>query len=185
MHGGEESNQMNLDNKKQYAKIALIPMLALVLYAVFPRTENRENNAAQVKSASQLSRLDNHSRIRVPNSTAALSKEKSTEWPSFSLSDISTIDPFDKGMIFPENAVSTTKESSADSSQPTLVSSPLLSHRATKVSDVKIQAIFRSSRGIAALVETKLIHVGDRLDDGTEVMEITPEKLIVIVPQVE
>jgi hypothetical protein len=176
---------MNLDSKKQYAKIAVIPILALVLYAVFPRTENRENSAAQVKNASQLSSVDNQSRIRVPNNTAALSKVKRTEWPNFSLSDISTIDPFDKGMIFPEHAVSTTKESSSDSPQQKLVSSPLLSQQATKVSDVKIQAIFRSSRGIAALVDTKLIHVGDRLDDGTEVMEITPEQLIVVAPSVE
>lgn len=107
------------------------------------------------------------------------------EWPVFDSSVILSIDPFDKGMIFPENAVNTAKESPADSSQHTLVSSPLLSQRATKVSDVKIQAIFRSSRGTAALVDSRLIQVGDRLNDGTEVVEITPEQLIVGVPRVE
>jgi hypothetical protein len=185
MHGGEESNQMNLDSKKQYAKIATIPILALVLYAVFPRTESRQNSATHEKSNAQSSSDDDRSRNRVPNSTASLRPEKRTEWPVFDSSEILTIDPFDKGMIFPENAVSTTKESSSDSPQQKLVSSPLLSQQATKVSDVKIQAIFQSSRGIAALVDTKLIHVGDRLDDGTEVMEITPEQLIVVAPSVE
>jgi hypothetical protein len=185
MHGGEESNQMNLGSKKQYAKIAAIPLLSLVLYAVFPRTESRQDSTTHEKSNAQSSSGDHRSRNRLPSSTTSLGKEKRTEWPNFSLSDISTIDPFDKGMIFPENAVSTTKESSSDSPQQKLVSSPLLSHQATKVSDVKIQAIFRSSRGIAALVDTRLIHVGDQLSDGTEVVEITPEKLIVVVPNVE
>ena len=172
---------MNLANKKQYTKIAAIPVLALVLYFVFPRTEN---SATHAKNDAQSASLDDRTRIRVQNSTASLRKEK-TEWPNFNFSDVSTIDPFDKGMIFPESAASTTKESSSDSSQQKLVSSPLLTQQATKVSAVKIQAIFRSSRGIAALVDTRLIHVGDRLSDGTEVLEITPEQLIVVAPQME
>lgn len=176
---------MNLDSKKQYAKIAAIPILALVLYAVFPRTGTRENSATHEKDNSQSGSLDDRSRVRVPKSTASLGKEKRTEWPSFSSSDIATIDPFDKGMIFPENTGSTSDEMSSGLPQQKLVSSPSFTPPATKVSDLKIQAIFQSSRGIAALVDTRLIHVGDRLNDGTEVMEITPEQLIVGAPQME
>jgi hypothetical protein len=112
-------------------------------------------------------------------------KEKRPEWPIFDSSDILTIDPFDKSMIFPESAVSTTQDGPSDVSQQKLVSSPSLTQQATKVSGVKIEAIFRSSRGIAALVDTRLIQVGDRLNDGSEVIEITPEQLIVVVPKVE
>jgi hypothetical protein len=184
MRWGEESNQMNLGSKKQYAKIAVIPILALVLYAVFPGKESRKNSATHEKSNAQSS-SDDRPRNRLPRLTTSMRTEKKTEWPVFDSSEILTIDPFDKGMIFPENAISTTKESSSDSPQQKLVSSPLLSQQTTKVSDVKIQAIFRSSRGIAALVDTRLIHVGDRLSDGREVVEITPEQLIVVVPKVD
>jgi hypothetical protein len=182
MRGGEESNQMNLRSNKQYAKIAAIPVLAIVLYTVFPRTEKV---ATLDKNDSQRGRLEDQTRVRVPNSTATMRKEKRPEWPIFDSSDILTIDPFDKRMIFPESAVSTTQDGPSDASQQKLVSSPSLTQQATKVSDVKIQAIFRSSRGIAALVDTRLIQVGDRLNDGSEVIEITPEQLIVVVPKVE
>jgi hypothetical protein len=173
---------MNFSSKKQYAMMAAIPILGVVLYAVFPRTEKVATNE---KRNSQSDALDNPSRIPRQISTALLTKEKRPEWPVYSSTEISTIDPFDKGMIFRESAIRNPNEGSLDSSQQNLVSSSTLTQQATKVSDVKIQAIFRSSRGVAALVDTRLIHVGDRLNDGTEVTEITPEQLIVVVPKVE
>ena len=101
------------------------------------------------------------------------------EWPEYQLSELGNVDPFDKRMIFPESAPKRIDPS--DSDKQTLVST-IGRSGASSLENIKVQAVFQSPKGIAALVGEHVIHVGDLLQDGTQVIGITPEHLILASP---
>lgn len=172
---------MNATTMQRYAKIATIPVLALVLYCVLPRDKNI---ATDNKANSPSDKVENRPARHGKYATADKTMAKKPEWPVYRALDIASTDPFDKTMIFPETVVHLDGKEPSDSSTQKLISSSTTT-QTVKVSDVKIQAIFRSPKGFAALVDTRLIQVGDRLSDGAEVIEITPDNLIVAVPNMD
>ena len=172
---------MKTSKMQRYAKIASIPVLALVFYGVLPRDKNIATNN---KTSSPSDKVENRSASHAKFATAEKTMTKKPEWPVYRALDIASTDPFDKTMIFPESVVHLDGKEPSDSSTQKLISSSMTT-QTVKVADVKIQAIFRSPKGFAALVDTRLIQVGDRLSDGAEVIEITPDHLIVAVPNMD
>ena len=172
---------MNTSTMQRYAKIATIPVLALVFYAVLPRDKTIDPNN---KTSSPSDKVEHRSASHTREAAADKTLKKKPEWPVYCSLDIATTDPNDKTMIFPATAIPLAGKEPSVSSPQKLISSATTT-QTVKMSEVKIQAIFRSPKGIAALVDTRLIQVGDRLADGTKVIEITPDNLIVSVPNID
>ena len=156
--------------------MGMIPLLGGILYYVLSGKQFvSDETGTDPKSA-------------VANSPATGERSEKTEgcdfaskqeWPEFQLSELGNVDPFDKRMIFPESAPK--RSDTSDSDKQTLVST-IGRYGASSLENIKVQAVFQSPKGIAALVGEHVIHVGDLLQDGTQVIGITPEHLVLASP---
>ena len=84
-------------------------------------------------------------------------------------------------MIFPEPLAKAMPTDPNDSEKQLLIGS----HRplsANPLESFQVQADFQSPQGIAALIGERIIHIGDRLKDGTHIIGITPQQLTVESP---
>jgi hypothetical protein len=158
-------------------KLASIPVLGLVLVYVIVRGRNSGDQASVDPAVNLVADA-----VPTRASTQALNKslvQTSYEWPTFELEDLPNVDPFDRQALFPSPSV---VENSSDPSNTLVGKSDRSSADALK--PLKIQAVFQSPSGITALVENRVVHIGDRLDDGSEVVGITPEQLLLMKPAI-
>ena len=162
-----------------YVKIGAIPVLLGFLYVVFPGKPpaldhlTSEPNAVTIDTTS-------HAEGQKTSEVDGIGK---ILWPEFQFSELGNCNPFDRRTIFPELAARSTESESSASDRQSFVAIHSQTI-ASKLDPLKVQAVFQSPQGIAALVGDRVFHVGDLLDDGTMVTSITPEQLIVALPSV-
>lgn len=162
-----------------YVKIGAIPVLLGFLYVVFPGKPpaldhlTSEPNAVIIDTTS-------HAEGQKTSEDDGIGKIR---WPEFQFSELKNCNPFDRRTIFPELAARSTESESSASDRQSFVAIHSQTI-ASKLDPLKVQAVFQSPQGIAALVGDRVFHVGDLLDDGTMVTSITPEQLIVSLPSV-
>lgn len=163
-----------------YMKIGMIPFLLGILYfTLAAKPPTQDALTSESKAATHGNPL--HEAGKTLNGTE---KSGRLTWPEFELSDLKKCDPFDRHMIFPALANQSSESESNRINRQSLVamhSQPFPS----KLEPIKVQAVFQSPRGIAALVGDRVLHVGDQLSDGSQVTSITPEQLIVSTPGVD
>lgn len=162
-----------------YVKIAMIPLLLAILYWVF--SSNRTAPAV-VGSVSADATSDFPTVKNAPKQDSKLKVLSSkVHWPEYSSNELVNVDPFDRRMIFPEPLAKAMPTNSNDSEKHLLVGSnrPL---SASPLESFQVQAVFQSPQGIAALIGERIIRIGDRLKDGTQVIGITPQQLTVESP---
>lgn len=150
-------------------KLALIPLLLGTLYFVLPpKRKTPESESTVVSVVSPVG-----SELNPAADTCSVGTK--IVWPTISSSELENSDPFDRGMLFPDlpspNALST--KDGVD--QQVLVS---VGGSEVKTVETKIQAVFHSPVGIAAMVGDRVVHVGDQLADGRFVVGITAEQLV-------
>ncbi len=156
-------------------KIGMIPFLLGILYFVFPgKPPTLDGNINESKTGPTESESS-----RIPEVKELVAK---AQWPEYQLNDLKNVDPFDRSMIFPELSRSAASDPSALDRQSLVAINNSLA--ASKIEPIKVQAIFQSPQGIAALVGDRVVHVGDQLEDGTLVTEITSEQLVVAMPSI-
>jgi hypothetical protein len=166
-------------------KIALIPILGLILvYLVMRNPTDGEQTSVDPPVSVSVTETPRSVLNQEPTRPPTKSQTKPfaqavSSWPKFEVDDLQNVDPFDRRALFPDPSevtgssdptntlVGTTDRSSADTLKP-----------------IKIQAIFQSPSGITALVENRVIHIGDRLADGSEVVGITPDQLLLVKPTI-
>ncbi len=165
-------------SKFDYLKFGMIPILLGALYAVLPKGTGPEaiSIAQKTETVSIDGRMTEQSVNGRIKGTAVKESVTDKQWPSFQLSELKDINPFDRRMIFPELPSQSPAIDTAFPDRQSLVGITGLPSE-KRLEAIKVQAVFQSPRGIAALVTGRVIHVGDRLDDGTEVTGITPEQL--------
>ena len=162
-----------------YVKIGAIPVLLGIVYVVFPGKPPALDHLASEPNAVAID-TTSHAEAQKTSEAERIGKIR---WPEFQLSDLKNCNPFDRRTIFPELAAKSTESESSASDRQSFVA--MQSQTITsKLEPLKVQAVFQSSQGIAALVGDRVFHVGDLLDDGTMVTSITPEQLIVALPGV-
>ncbi len=163
-----------------YMKIGVIPFLLGILYLTLSaKPPTQDALTSESKAATHGN--PHHEAGKTSKGTG---NSKRIPWPEFELSDLKKCDPFDRHMIFPALATQSAESESKPINRQSLVathSQPFPS----KLEPIKVQAVFESPRGIAALVGDRVLHVGDQLSDGSQVMSITPEQLIVSSPGVD
>jgi hypothetical protein len=168
---------MNSPSMNNNLKIALIPALGLVLVYLVLRGRNGSEQSS-VETPVRVADNETSRSIRSQEPTTPVTQAISN-WQKFAIEDLPTTDPFDRRALFPVlSAVATPSDSNN-----TLVGAPDRSS-AEVLKPIKIQAVFQSPSGITALVENRVIHIGDRLEDGSEVVGITPEQLLLVKPNI-
>jgi len=154
--------------RAKYIKIGMIPLLFIVLYFVIPAKKSvpeSESTVAPTRSA----------QIAANPRSDANSLAAKIAWPSIPLSELQDTDPFDRRILFPDLASHDTLGDGNNAGQQVLVRTEASQDNQAPYI---IQAVFQSPTGIAALVGNRVIHVGDQLTDGTLVLGITAEHLI-------
>ena len=167
---------MHSQSIKTNLKIALIPVLGfLLLYLVLRGRIGSEESPIDplVTVTSDTTASSNRTQDQEKPLTSAQS-----DWPEFQLNDLQNADPFDRRMIFPDLSAITSSDQSN-----TLVGSNNQSSVGA-LPTIKVQAVFQSPSGITALVDNRVLHIGDRLADGSEVIGITPEQLVLAKPNI-
>ena len=164
------------------AKIALIPVLAGILYLVLPKssTKDKAGAATPTKVATESHR---HKRTIRPPNPEAHAKEPIV-WPEIRLEDLSGADPFDRRRMFPEQAID--PASATDIEKETFVSlNGEAGENASPFKTIAIQAIYESPQGVIAIIDGRMIHVGDRLEDGREVVGIYSDHIQVTTQSID
>ena len=151
-------------------KIGMIPFLLGILYFVFPGKPSTPHGIAGEQK-------------KEPTTGERIQRSEGREtivqapWPEYHLGDLENVNPFDRSMIFPELSKEVASDAMTSDRQSLVALHGLPA--ANKTEPLKVQAVFQSPQGIAALVGDRVIHIGDLLEDGTQVIGITPEQLVV------
>jgi hypothetical protein len=168
---------MNLPSMNNNHKIALIPVLGLVLvYLVMRSRTGTEQTSAEPPASVALNETSSDTPNQEPTKPVA---QAISNWPKFEIHDLQNTDPFDRKAVFPVPPEAT---ASTDPNKSLVATTDRSPEEALK--PIKIQAIFQSPSGITALVENRVVHIGDRLADGSEVVGITPEQLLLMKPTI-
>jgi hypothetical protein len=160
---------MKQASNAKYIKIAMIPLLLGTLYFVLPKRTNAPESEPALASVVMPAQNELNPTV---DSSGVRSK---VAWPVHSSSEFGNADPFDRRMLFPELALQKAPSINDGSDQQVLVSA---NSSLDKTAACKIQAVFHSPVGIAALVGDRVVHVGDQLPDGRLVVGITAEQLV-------
>jgi hypothetical protein len=171
---------MNKRLQTSYIKLASIPILGSVLLYLLIRNKPAEQTPApNVVVASDVKVVESKPAIK----PVAIDTVVHSQWPVYQLRDFEDVDPFDRRALFPELAPVSNSNESVPSEPDSLVNttSVLVSQR---LQQIKIQAVFQTPVGVAALVNDRIVNVGDRLEDGAEVVEIHPDHLVVSVSSI-
>ena len=159
---------MKHSSRAKYIKIGMVPLLLGVLYFVIPARKSVPESDSTV-APTRTARI-----VANPKSDANGLAPK-IAWPSIPLSELEGTDPFDRRILFPDLASHDKPSDGNNAGHQVLVRAEVSQdNQAPHI----IQAVFQSPTGIAALVGDRVIHVGDQLADGTLVLGITAEHLI-------
>ncbi|WP_166831007.1 hypothetical protein [Thalassoroseus pseudoceratinae] len=159
---------MNL-RSSQTIKLLLIPVLGFVLFSVVFEDEgfNEQQSLAPRKSNSQASKQDK------PSSNSKQALTVLPPWPSCCLDDMLAHNPFHIPKPPPVEPDSTT-EPDEDESAPVTPS-------ATTLQTLRVTAVVSGQNGMMALVNNRMVQVGDTLDNGLVVVGID-ENAITVKP---
>lgn len=180
-------------SRKEQTKLALIPLLLVVLAAVLFWPESAPKGSAQVPQ------LVTTVSVATPQKNASIGAgpRADASWPSLDLSHVTAVNPFAKSMAIKEmlgelpeekpaaEAVATDAEkqqTAAEKTDPseTPLSSPAVPPAPPKqeIIDVAtiatLQAIIDSDRGRSALIDSRIFRVGDTLNDEYRIVDISP-----------
>lgn len=150
-------NQLKQKTPQQWLRIALIPALGTVLLFLTRQPVTGDSRAVETLALND-----------DPNALPIVSELKpASKWPTITLSEMVAFDPFEvpgaKQTDELDGASGTGKQGNPDGS---VSPAALLG---------KVQAIYFDSRGTAAIVDSKVIRVGDTLPNGKRILEITEQ----------
>lgn len=197
-HSTEETGKF----RKDHIKLALIPVLLLVLAAILFWPDSAPQRMAKPP------RLSTTPVNAIPADhirSAATTPQLGRQWPSLDLSEVTAVNPFAKSIPIqemlgelPEAEPPAATEAglsndgkppaAADASEKSESPQPSLPEEAfdkpeREIIDVAtivtLQAIIESDRGRSALIDSRIFRVGDLLNDEYRITEISPTAVFV------
>jgi hypothetical protein len=162
-------------------KLALVPILGGVLFWVSmrERLESLMAGADLPVSPMEMGRLADFLSKAV-GSPAAPSDSSRPAWPIFQLEQIRGVDPFDPQRLIIDGLTANLFGESGQADAPAPPSGLQVKQPETRVRPV--QAVFESPRGKSALIDQRLVNVGDQLPDGSQVLDISTDGIVLAVP---
>lgn len=171
-----------------YVKLGLIPVLAGVLFLVIREgatstaVSTTTMGPASTKVAAPIVEAETTNRNAENFPLPLIARDPQPTFASIRHEDIAHIDPFDRRMIFPEKTPASTDDPSSENVDQSLVSS--LGAKRKNAETLKVQVVFQTRTGISAMLDDRIVRVGDLLEDGRQVIQITPECLVLAPPTI-
>jgi hypothetical protein len=162
-------------------KLALVPLLGGVLFwlSMRERLESWMAVADLPVSPTEMGKLSDFLATAV-GSPAALSDSSRPAWPVFQLEQIRGVDPFDPRRLIINGLTSNLM---GEGGQADALARPSgLQEKQPETRVRPVQAVFESPRGRSALVDQRLVSVGDQLPDGSQVLDISTDGIVLAVP---
>ncbi len=143
------------------AKIALIPVLGLVLFVVrlWQSDEPADTPAATPGLAATPASLRAASPGRTQGTGAAPATVEA--WPDFGLEQVLPLDPFAMPGHWKSEAQSSSSSSTPGGRTPESTAADSLAALQRAIQQVRVQAIVRNGKGYSALIDGKVYRVGD------------------------
>ena len=162
---------MTTSNRKPLLKMAMIPVLIIVLGLRLADMTGSSDQTDSVKAAGTAvaanDRIDS-----VSTSETDLAQLKN--WPTRSLDEILEHDPFSKPREeLPE--VAKLEQSPVDKPSPVKFDPQA----------INLKMIYRTGDEVVALVGSRIVKAGDRLEDGSLVVSIGDQEIVVQPPSLE
>jgi hypothetical protein len=171
-----------------YVKLGLIPVLAGVLYLVLydGATSTADHAAKQDPATTKAPDLtveaETTHRIDENNSPPRMARDLQPTLPLKRDEEVAEVDPFDRRMIFPEKESANTLDPLIANDDRSLVSST--GAKSISTATLKVQVVFQTRDGISAMLDDRIVRVGDLLEDGRQVIQITPQNLVLALPTI-
>lgn len=172
----------NAKSPREKLKLALIPVLGIVLlYVLMAPEEGADPAAAVTLSASPPASPAAASPVELPQATPP--KQSRSQWPQLALEQILDHNPF----AFPIELVPTVPTSTAD--LPPAEPDPVLEEPEEPETDFRqellkqlqatpIAAYYQSKQGAVAMVGDRLLREGDVIEEAVEVQQILPDRIV-------
>ena len=166
---------------RERAKLAAIPVLALILLWVVTRGEE---DALPPPVTLADSPVHNSPATPAANRTAARGRA-AAEWPQFTLAEILAHDPF----AVPRAIASSPPAVGSPLTQPVSADTPERTadqgrSRRQMLGAKRVSMIYRGPHGPTAVIDSRAYREGDQLADGVRIVEIRPDGVLVEVEDV-
>lgn len=171
---------MSFAQIKNLYRIA-IPILGLIfvvqLAKRFSGTSVQDSNTAASATANGL--LTETSSVGSKSGTAVGSEKRN--WPTYSADQVEHFNPFDRTRLIPST------ETKAASTLGTMGATQLVASSAPPLESTlgDVKAIYRTPSGTVAIVGDRHVRVGDFLEDGSKVLAIHIDQIVIERPSLQ
>ncbi len=179
-------------DSSQRRKVALIPMLGIVLIGVvfWPANEENTSSGKNGSTNSDSEALEAAALGSNAVATEAEANRSKKVWPRIALAEILSFDPFSLPLSFSSQPVADKSASDVDSDRQAATAKTAAAPDETddleRLEQLKeslerhtVSVIYYSEQGAVALIDSKLVREGDLLADGVRVLKIGPKGVIV------
>lgn len=156
-------------------KLGLIPVLVAVLFKV----TRPSSDVASTEPAATA--------IQAEAATPALTSKQAPAMPELSLADALSFDPFARLSLPEKPAPEVPPEPESKAPAPPVAATPAvppvnpLVEKAATLKQLKVSAVFPSSKGAMAIIDSKTVRAGDWLSPGVRVVEIRDHDVLLRV----
>ena len=171
---------MSFAQIKNLYRIA-IPILGLILVVQlakrFSGTSVQDSNTAA--SATSNGVLTETSSVGSKSGTTVGSEKRN--WPTYSADQVEHFNPFDRKHLIPST------ESEATSTPDTMGATQLVASSAPPLESTlgEVKAIYQTPSGTVAIVGDRHVRVGDFLEDGSKVLAIHIDQIVIERPSLQ
>jgi hypothetical protein len=160
----------------QRLKLAAVPVLAAILWMVFP-------SSPKAAPEEPLVELNNeHPKSKRPRASGRAMSGEGASMPTLSLADALRFDPFavPESMQEPVEQPAPAEEVVTDAA-PAQPEPPTPVVSFDHLQSLEVSAVIQGPRGAAAIVGSKAVRVGDLFEPGVRVVEIQPDRVLLRV----
>jgi len=160
----------------QRFKLAAVPVLAAILWMVFPTSPKAAPEEPLVELNIELPRA------KRPRAAGPAKSGEGASMPALSLADALRFDPFavPESMQEPVEQPAPAEEVATDAA-PAKVEPPTPAVSFDHLHSLEVSAVIQGPRGPAAIVGSKAVRVGDLFEPGVRVVEIQPDRVLLRV----
>ena len=182
-----------LPSKWRRLKLALIPVLVLILILVLvwsPADDVLVANESETarQDTQQSHQTDATSKGDAAGSSSVPMERRQKTWPAIGLASILKHDPFALAPLLAHRAVAVVPQHEPQQNQNTTDTShqnerekPIqrLKERIATLQQKQVSVVFRSESGAAAaIIDSKIVHEGELLEDGVRIVKIRPDGVV-------
>ncbi len=160
-------------------KIALVPVLAIVLaWNLLIPSKQPLDAAATEQTASEVAASETSDEI-VPTKPMKVLQQDQRAWPTISADTIAEFDPFALSGELAQRSIATLPVIA--SAAPVTDADAAQKQQQIKeaVARLNVQGIFKGSNGPAALVDSRIVRIGDEIEPGLRIVQITASGIVV------